>query len=164
MDSGSVLSTAVEVAIAIGGFAGIVIVLGPSRGHDWSASSRLLLSALLLMSIAVAAFGFLPQILGVAGVVDEVLWRVASSLHAVYLAGIIGYRVRQTVRLPSAERSVGLATRALIGTAPVGAVVLQLANAIWLQQAWPYLTAIVLMVLGSFAVFMVLLREVWVSA
>ena len=161
MDPGSVLTTAVEVAIAIAGFAGIVVVLGPRRGHEWTASSRILLSALFFMSIATVTFGFLPPILSTAGVGEHLLWPIASALHAAYLTGITGYRIQQTVRLPKEERPTSVAALFVV---VLGALTLQSANAIWLHEAWPYLTAIVLMVVLSFSVFLALLQRLLAAA
>ena len=75
----AVLTAAVQVAIATGGFAGIVIVLGPSRGAQWSYLSRMLLSALLLSTIAIVAFGFLPLILAATSMRDTTVWLLSSS-------------------------------------------------------------------------------------
>jgi hypothetical protein len=166
MDEGSILTTAVEVAIAIAGFSGIVVVLGPRHARDWPETARLLLSALLLMAIAIVAFGFLPLLLGAAGV-SERLWPIASALHAVYLLCITAHRIRGRMRLPRDQRRITVqepVAGAVLATAVVGAFALQVANVFWLQTPWPYLAAIVLMVLAALGVFAALLWSLWAAA
>jgi hypothetical protein len=162
MDEAGILTTAAEVAVAIGGFSGIVVVLGPRRGEEWPASSRLLLSALLLMAIAIVGFAFLPLLLRAAAVSERTLWPIASALHAVYLTCVVGYRIRQMHRFPKDQRH--LPAQPLIGVTVLGVLVLQACNGLWLQAPWPYLAAIVLMVLGSFGVFAALLWQLWAAA
>jgi cation transport ATPase len=166
VDDSSILTTAVEVAIAIAGFSGIVVVLGPRHARDWPETGRLLLSALLLMAIAVVAFGFLPLLLEAAGV-SERLWPIASALHAVYLLCVTAYRLRERMRLPPGQRRITTqapVAGAALAVAVVGAFALQLANVFWLQASWPYLAAIVLMVLGALGVFAALLWGLWAAA
>lgn len=119
------------------------------------------------MSLGIIGFGFLPLILGVAEVNAKTLWPAASAIHAIYLALVAAYRLRQTMGL--ANREPNLRSRARVPAfaifgASFAALVLQTTNALWMHAPWPYLPAIVLLVLAAFTVFMTLLWQLWVAA
>ena len=160
MDTDTILTTAIEVSIAIAGFSGIVVALGPRGTPRWPETSRIQLSALLLGTIAVVAFAFLPLVLSAAGVGSLRIWTISSGAHALYLLGVIGHRAWQIKRV-----SVSDVPPAMIaaGAFAVVAFGLQLANLVALQTAWPFLTAIIVMLLSCFAVFASLLYAVWAA-
>ena len=150
-----VLTSAIEVGIAIAGFTGIVIALSK---RDAGADARaLLVSILLLTSIGSVSFSFLPMLLSLAGLEDSTVWCVSSSAFLVYIAGVFTYRSRQigSVRpRSSAPVMVG-------GSLFIAGVLLQIPNAFAWRAAWPYLVLIVAYVLYSFSVFVTLIWDVW---
>ena len=81
MDPDAVLTTAIEVAIGIAGFSGVVVALGSRIGIEWPKSAPVSLSALLLMSISTVFFGFLPLLMLSAAVSEERVWSSASGIH-----------------------------------------------------------------------------------
>ena len=164
MESEPILTTAIEVAIAIAGFSAVVVAIAPRRRSEWPEPARLSISALLLASIATVFFGFLPLLIFSAHVPESRAWPLASSAHVAYLAAMAAYRLRQLVRLPpddSPQRRLILISSTVVFVAVAS---LQLTNAIWLQAPWPYLTSIVLMVVASFGIFASLLWQLWSTA
>jgi ABC-type uncharacterized transport system permease subunit len=124
--------------------------------QEWPESARLALSGLLLLSAATLAFSLMPLLLSSAHVPLRLLWALSSGLHAAWLFGVLVHRVRQSLAIE------GSATWNVI---PAGiATALQAANAIYIQDAWPYLTAIVLLLLVGFMIFAVLLRSLGSAA
>ena len=150
-----VLTSAIEVGIAIAGFTGIVIAL--SR-RDADADARaLLVSILLLTSIASVAFSFLPMLLSIAGLDDPTVWCASSSAFLVYVAGVFTLRARQFGSVRPRSSAPITAGFSLF----LAAVLLQIPNAFMWMAAWPYLVLIVAYVLYSFSVFVALVWDVW---
>jgi len=150
-----VLTSAIEVGIAIAGFTGIVIAL--SKRDAETNSRALLVSILLLTSIASVFFSFLPMLLSLAGLADPTVWRTSSAAFLIYMAAVLAYRVRQF----GAVRPRSSAPVALGGSLFLAAVLLQIPNALSWTAAWPYLVLIVAYVIYSFSVFVTLLWDVW---
>lgn len=162
MEPEAILTTAIEVAIGIAGFSAIVVAIGPRSGSEWPEAARVALSALLLMSISTVVFGFVPLLLLSAAVLEGTVWPLSSRMHSLYLIAVATYRLRQTSRLPRGEVRRG-SLIAIFGIF-VLTVSIQAMNALWLQLPWPYLTSIVLMVIGAFTLFAVLLWQLWTAA
>ena len=159
MDSNNVLTTAAQIAVALAGFSGIAVAVGSSRTQAWPESARLGLSGLLLLSAATLAFSLIPLLLSSAHVPARVLWTASSGLHAAWLFGVLVYRVRQLLAIGDGPRPSAW------NVVPAGiATALQVANAIYIQDAWPYLTAIVLLLLVGFMIFANLFRSLGSAA
>ncbi|MEK6591702.1 MAG: hypothetical protein AABZ67_01340 [Pseudomonadota bacterium] len=150
-----VLTSAIQVAIAIAGFTGIIIAI--SKGAQISARERISVSILLLASIATVTFAFLPMIFLNAGVSERSTWMTSSILFVIYFVSIVSYRVTQFrqsgVTMPAAVAS-GIGILGIVA-------LLQLANAIFIRDSWPYLILIVSYVIYSFIVFAYLLWSLW---
>ena len=151
MDPHGVLVTSAEIAVAIAGFSGIILAVGPDRLGELRDGSRLILSALILVTASTFVFSFVPLLLSAAAVPERTLWSSASSLHAVYLAGIALYRMRQTRRISPENRPSG--SFFFLPVLAMSALVLQLANIFWLHAPWPYLVSIVMLNVAGLAVF-----------
>lgn len=151
MDPDGILVASAEIAIAIAGFSGIVLAIGPRRLSELRDGARLVLSVLILVTASTVVFAFLPLLLSSAGISEAVLWRSASSIYAIYLACIATYRAVQHRRLAAEDRPSG--SFVLLPVLAMSALALQVANAVWLVTAWPYLTAIVMLNAAGLAVF-----------
>lgn len=162
MEPEAILTTAIEVAIGIAGFSAVVVAIGPRRGSEWPEASRIALSALLLMSISTVVFGFVPLLLVSADVPEASVWPLSSGIHSVYLLAIALYRILQTARLARGEVRRG-SLFAIFGIFLL-TLGLQSANALWLQLPWPYLTSMILMVVGAFTLFAALLWQLWAAS
>ena len=150
-----VLTSAIQVGIAIAGFTGIVVAI--SKGAKISARERISVSILLLASIATVTLAFLPMIFLNAGVSERSTWMTSSILFLIYFVSIVSYRVTQFRRSGvTMPRPVSLG----IGFLGISAL-LQAANAIFIRDSWPYLILIVSYVIYSFIVFAYLLWSLW---
>ncbi len=150
-----VLTSAIQVGIAIAGFTGIVIALSK---RDADAKSRaLLVSILLLSSIGSVFFSFLPMLLSLAGLDAATVWGASSVAFLLYIIAVIAYRWRQfgAVRPAASAPVVGG------GLLFAAAILLQIPNVLAWRAAWPYLVLIVAYVIYSFSVFVTLLWNVW---
>ncbi len=164
MEPDTVLTTAIEVGIGIAGFSGIVAAIGPRRRTEWSALTRILLSILLVSTGALVGFCFLPLLLMAGGMGAPGLWMTASLAHLGYLACVTLLRVRQlgsagALSPDQIRRRLILGVLGLIATGLIA--LLHLANVFVFGSAWPYLTAMVVGLLGSFLLFASLLWELW---
>jgi hypothetical protein len=149
MDPFEALSLCAEIAIAVTGFSGVVLVLG---GHDRGHASevdlvrfRLLISATLL-PLAVVALAF---ILAAAEVEQSVAWRTCSLFWVVCASTTAYLNTRGAARLNTGDRNLRVprfqnvwrgGAVALSGALTVIAV--QLANLIVLHAFWPVLLAV----------------------
>ena len=150
-----VLTSAIQVGIAIAGFTGIVVAV--SRGGHISVRERISVSILLLASIATVTLAFLPMIFLNAGVSERSTWMTSSILFLIYFVSIVSFRVMQfrrsgTTMPPAVAYGIGF-----LGIAAL----LQVANAIFIRDSWPYLVLIVSYVIYTFIVFAYLLWSLW---
>ena len=156
MEHSSILIVVIEVAIAIAGFSSIVVVLGRS-GSAVSAEARLYLNMLLTASLLGIGAAFLPLLLEAGGVAEPLLWTVPSSIWVVIFV------VVSVIRIIGVRKSGASFSRRRIGGVLMGlstsAALLCLVNAVVLATAWPYLTAMVLIVFFAGFSFVALLYE-----
>ena len=149
------LGAAIEVAIAIAGFSGIVAAVGRRNPGSWTAADQIRLRILLTASAAAGLFAFLPFILFEAGLSDPVCWRVGSGAQAAWFISVSAYRLRQE---SLTGVSAGIATKG--GLVVIGVVlVAQLANAVYAAQSWIYLLGVVFQLFIAFSAFVALLLD-----
>ena len=95
MDIGYVdtLHTLAQIAIALIGFSGIVVVFGERTSARWTAEEALRLYALLAPSLTVLFCCFIPILLAALLDRPETVWRIANALlglaHGANLAGFL---------------------------------------------------------------------------
>ena len=94
----SALASAIEVAIAISGFSGIVAAVGHRSTGNWSPDDQLRLRVLLTASGIAGAFAFAPFILLDTQSEAGLIWRVGSGVMAAWLIAIPFYRRRQAAQ------------------------------------------------------------------
>ncbi len=82
------------------------------------------------------------------------MWRIASALHAAYLAGIMSYRLIELKRVGGSWKELGLVIYLVYGAA-----LAQLSNAIWFGAGWLYLASLILIMVMAFGIFPRLLAE-----
>lgn len=160
MEAEGILTALAEVAIAIAGFSGIVVVLDRS-GEPWSELDRRRLSMLLQISLSCVFMSFLPVLLQLAEVPTASVWFWSSALWLVYIFLALSYRLRQ---MPSAsaiaeDPSVRVVMALMFITVAISAVA-QIANVAWLRAPWPHVFAIILGLLMSSIYFVRLFRRV----
>jgi hypothetical protein len=148
------LGGAIEVAIAIAGFSGIVAVFGRDAG-DWSNADRLLLRMLLTASASSCIFSFLPFVLLEAGIDQTLCWKSASGAVIVWSFGVAIYRYTQL-------KKIGLSTTDVwwsrsISLFGVVTMLLQILNVAVYGEAWLYLIGVLFQLTVAFGAFVRLL-------
>ena len=149
------LSAAIEAAIAIAGFSGIVATIG-RRNSAGRPPADIRLRVLLTASAAAGLFAFLPFVLFEAGLGPALTWSVGSAAQAVWLVAIMAHRLRQASRAGGIRALGGSPAVIAIGAIGVAGLVL---NAAYLSLSWIYIIVVIWQLAVAFATFAVLLLE-----
>jgi len=126
------LSVCAEVAIAILGFSGIVVVFSERSQESAAQPMFRTLFRGTLIPLAIIALAF---ILEAASLEAPTIWRICSTVHAIALSFILFNGVRATRRQPGSA----------LWAPTVGAFLvlgLSALNALTLVEFWPVLTVI----------------------
>jgi len=145
------LSSAVEAAIGMAGFAGIVAAIRHRNIGRWAHEDRILLRMLLTASGMAIVFALLPAVLVEAQLPERAVWRAASASLMVWQTAIAVHRSRQF-------RTAGTAAPLprLLYAWVAGVVVLQALN-VHLGASWPYLLGVFGVLANAFSFFLILL-------
>lgn len=157
MSPDTVLTTVIEVAIGIAGFSGIVAALG-RRNSGMSAEALLYLRVLLTASFLCIFFSFLPLLLATAKVSSQTIWIIPSGLWAATFLMVLMYRAIELRR--TGVNFVRRPVVVLAAMCALTAVFLCLANVVLIEDAWPYLVSMVLILFAAAFSFIALLYEV----
>jgi hypothetical protein len=152
MTPGDALSIAVQVAVALAGFTGVVVVFGSAAVHEWRPLDKLRLRLLLTTSTLPLALSLLAILLLTTGLREDAIWRIVSAV-SVCVFSTAGFVVqRKFRRLGSVEVSRLPGTRVVFySTGLTGAttMVLMIYNVFALGAFWPFFSAIVISMLAS---------------
>jgi hypothetical protein len=77
-----------ELAIALTGFTGVVVVLGTRSVEDWSDAERFGFKSLLYWSLGTVFLALVPSGLSSLGEAVPAPWRVAHALFAIFHGGV----------------------------------------------------------------------------
>jgi len=151
MQPGEALGIAAQIAVALAGFAGVVVVFRRESVHEWSPIDKFRLRLLLansIMPLGLCTIAFLlltiePALTGV--------WRWCSGVEFMLLLpfGITNtttFRRIKLRQLQSASANFIFYLTATLGTA---AMLLQLYNIGWLGAFWPFFAGVVLQLVGA---------------
>lgn len=153
----SALGSAIEVAIAIAGFSGIVAAVGQRGAGHWNEADQLRLRILLTASGAGMGFAFLPFLL--VDLIDpSLVWRIASGLLAVSLAGISILRLRQA---SATGISVAIGFHPSRVMLQIAVISMLLANALWFASSSVYVLGVLWNLFIAFMTFVTLPLETW---
>jgi hypothetical protein len=151
MQPGEALSTAAQIAVALAGFAGVVVVFRRESVHDWSTLDKfrlrlLLANSILPLALCIIALVFLTIEPALTGV-----WRWCSCVAFVAFAPFaitttMAFRRFGLQRFQGAPANFVFYLFATLGTA---ATLLQLYNAALLGAFWPFFTGIVLQLVAA---------------
>jgi hypothetical protein len=146
MEPGEALATAAQIAVALAGFAGVVVVFRSGSLHEWSPLDKFRLW-LLLGNALVALFACLLGMLLLAIKPTPLsIWRWCSgfSLLLVFPFGIVSRR-RQLELGPSLVRELGAFRYVfyLLGAAGGAVGLLQGYNVLSAGAFWPFYASIV---------------------
>jgi hypothetical protein len=152
MEPGETLGIAAQIAVALAGFAGVVVVFGRVSAHEWSPIDKFRLRQLLANSMLPLAFCMIGlSLLAIRPALGGV-WRWCSGAAFVILLpfGIGSVKVFRRFDPQKLQRSV--VSRSffyLSGAVGIAATLLQLYNAVLLNAFWPFFTAIVVQLIGA---------------
>jgi hypothetical protein len=160
---GEALGIAVQVAVTLAGFTGVVAVFGTNPVHEWSLLNRLRLRLLLTMSSIPVVLCLIALVLLSTDLNEAIIWRWISTIAALAFVMAAALAQRAIARVPSYELDQSDGSRIVFyATAAVGAAanVLLVYNAIALCAFWPFLAAIVVSMLAALLQFvrLILLR------
>ena len=165
MEPGEALGVAAQVAVALAGFAGVVVVFRRESVHEWSSADKLRLRFLLANSILPLSLCMLGLLLLTIKPMPPGIWRwcsgiafVVSLLFAITMTKIFRRVDPREVQRERATRFVFY----LFGSVGVAVILLQLYNTALLGAFWPFFTGIVYQILTAlfqFARMILLLPE-----
>ena len=146
MEPGEILSTAAQIAIALAGFAGVVVVFRRESVHEWPLIDRFRLRLLLTNSV-------LPLVLCIIGLlllgikpVPSGIWRWCSGVAFCVVSpwGITATAVFHRSGLYRSQGARANFMTYLFTTLGAGIILLQLYNAALLGAFWPFFAGIAL--------------------
>ena len=145
MEPGEALGIAAQIAVALAGFAGVVVVFRSASVHEWSSPDKLRLRFLLVNSTLPLGLCMLGLLLLTIKPMPPGIWRWCSALAfgVSLLVAITTTKMFRRLDLRQIQRE--RATRFvfyLFGTFGTAALLLQLYNALFLGAFWPFFTAI----------------------
>ena len=153
----SSLESAIEVAIGIAGFSGIVSAVGRRGAGHWTEVDQFRLRVLLTASGSALVFSFLPFML--IDLIDPTpTWRLVSGLQAIYFLAISSYRVREA-SASGIARAVGVRPIRLMIQAGIG--ILLAANAFLFASPSIYVFGVMWSLVFAFMAFVRLLLDTW---
>jgi hypothetical protein len=153
----SALESAIEVAISLAGFSGIVAAVGRRGAGHWNDHDQLRLRILLTASGAAIVFSFLPFLL-VDAIDPSAVWRLASGLLAAYTVGITTYRRQQASHIAAASAQF---RNPVVVVFQVTVVIALVANACCFASSSVYVFGVLFGLVVAFMTFVALLLESW---
>ena len=158
MDQSEVLIGIAEIATALAGFTGVVVVFGSRSDGNWHPGDRLRLNFLLEASLTAGGFALLALIF--LGTIEANLaWAATSASWAVFMPLSL-YSSRRRIRESLISHGdVDRIANRLVFAVFAALVVVQLANAVVWQQFTPLLAALAVNLAGAAMQFTRLIRS-----
>jgi hypothetical protein len=158
MEPGEALSTAAQIAVALAGFAGVVVVFRRESVHEWSPIDKFRLRLLLMNSVLPLALCMLGLLFLTIKPLPLDIWKWCSGFAFVVfvLFAITSMTIFRRLDLRELQ-SYGRATHFvfyLFGVVGTAVMVLQLYNVIILGVFWPFFTGIVFQLVAAMFQFM----------
>lgn len=156
MEPGEALSTAAQIAVALAGFAGVVVVFRRESVHEWSPIDKFRLRQLLTNSIFPLAFCMIGLLLLAIKPVPPAIWRWCSGAALVILLPFAFTTTKSFRRFDRQELRRGGASRFvfyLSGTLGTAVTLLHVYNAAILNAFWPFFTGIVVQLIAAMLQF-----------
>jgi hypothetical protein len=156
MEPGETLGIAAQVAVALAGFAGVVVVFGRVSAHEWSPIDRFRLRQLLASSIIPLALCMTGLLLLAIRPDFGGVWRWCSGTAFVLLLqfSIRSAKVFRRLDLQKLQRPVIRRSFFYVsGAVGIAVTLSQLYNAAFLNAFWPFFTAIVVQLIAAMLQF-----------
>lgn len=143
------LSLCGEIAIAITGFSGVVLVFGGRGGESWGEIDRVRFRMLFTGTLTPLGLIALASVLDASELRPSSIWGTCSAVYAVAASATAFLNVRAASRAESGDPDLQVPrfTTVWRGGAvalaiAVAVLALQLANAASMQSFWPLLVAV----------------------
>ena len=165
MEPGEALGIAAQIAVALAGFAGVVVVFRREAVHEWSPADKLRLRFLLTNSILPLALSMMGLLLLTIKPMPPGIWRWCSAIAFVVSISFATTMMKTFRSLNLRDFHRDRTTRFvfyLFGAVGTATIVLQLYNTALLGVFWPFFTGIVYQLLTGvfqFARMILLLPE-----
>jgi hypothetical protein len=155
MEPGEALGIAAQIAVALAGFAGVVVVFRRESVHEWSTIDKFRLRLLLANSILPLALCVIALLLLTIEPALTGVWRWCSSIAFVIflLFAITTQTSFRRLHLQQVQGAPANLIFYLFTTLGWGATLLQLYNVAFLDVFWPFFTGIVLQLLAAMLQF-----------
>src|SRR5258708_26265227 len=156
MDPVEALGSGAQIATALAGFTGVVVVFGSGAVHQWPAIDRFRLQLMLTSSVLPLVLCLLGMLVLSAAPTSDGTWRWCSGLTAAFL--LLGglFNTRTFLAFPTgAFEAVGGSRLTFIAVAAMGIAVcaLQVWNLLALGAFWPFFAAIVMAMVSAILQF-----------
>jgi hypothetical protein len=158
MEPGEALGIAAQIAVALAGFAGVVVVFRRESVHEWSPMDKFRLRLLLMNSVLPLALCMLGLLLLTIKPLPADIWKWCSGFALVILVlfAVTSMTIFRRLHLRQLQ-SYGRATHLvfnLFGILGTAVMLLQLYNAAILGAFWPFFTGIVFQLTTAMFQFM----------
>ena len=104
MSEAETLRLIAEIAIAVAGFSGVVVVLGRRAGGSWEVGR---IWMLLVQALGAALFAFAPLLLETAGLSTSLNWRISNGALGLFNVGVV-VGVAATMRASRHHEFIGM--------------------------------------------------------
>ena len=152
MEPGEALSAAAQLAVALAGFAGVVVVFRSGALHEWAPIDKLRLRLLLSNSILPFTLCLLAMLLLSIKPVPPWIWRGCSGLALAFLLPFAVITTKGARSLTGNELDLTGSSRFIfyvIGALGTAAMLLQIYNLIVLNVFWAFFATITVQLLAG---------------
>ena len=156
MEPGEALSTASQLAMALAGFASVVVVFRSGALHEWAPIDKLRLRLLLGNSVVPLLACLVAMLLLSVKPPPPWIWRACSGLSLAFAVPFGISTVKGMLAIGSAELGMTGTWRFLIsalGILASGATLLQVYNVVVLNAFWAFFTTIVVQLVAGILQF-----------
>ena len=157
MEPGEALGIAAQIAVALAGFAGVVVVFRRESVHEWSLLDKLRLRLLLANSILPLGLSMIGMLLLTIKPMPPELWRWCSTMALVvflmFLATTAKFFRRLGQQEVQRERGTSRFMRYFFGALGMAAMLLQAYNVALLGAFWPFFAWVVYQLVTAVAQF-----------
>lgn len=148
-----------EIATALAGFSGVVVVFGSRSQGSWQAGDRMRLSFLLEASLAAGGFALLTLLLLNTTSDEGLAWTTTGAIWVLYMVYSLASSHQRIRRNLESHDDVDRVANRLVTGLFVILMVLQVANALLWQAFAPLLAALTLNLAGAAMQFTRLIRS-----
>ncbi len=152
MSPGELLGIAAQIAVALAGFTGVVVVFGENSVAEWSAVDTLKLRLLVTFSATPLALCLIGLLLLATAFAEATIWCICSLLAFALAVPLSVNLARHYRAIPRGEFRSGGGSVAIFLTSNlfgIAVTLFQLVNAFALRQFWPYFLLIVGQLIGA---------------